>query len=70
MSYVQSTLALRTPRYYAHPANIRTAAKSPSENFYRRLTEIIFRYYGLFQQLAVPRVSAITGVDCIDHLTY
>ena len=47
---------------------IRTAAKSPSENFlnvWLKQSPVITDslYWG--HQLAVPRVSAITGVDCI-----
>ena len=42
---VQSTPALRTPRYYGHPA-ITDSSKIPGES-YRRLTEINSRYYGL-----------------------
>ena len=43
---VQSTLALRSPRYYGHPVNT-DSCKIPSEICYRRLTETISRYYGL-----------------------
>ena len=42
---LQSTPALRTPRYYGHPA-ITDSSKIPGES-YRRLTEINSRYYGL-----------------------
>ena len=42
---VQSTPALRTPRYYGHPA-ITDSSKIPGES-YRRLTEINSLYYGL-----------------------
>ena len=42
---IQSTPALRTPRYYGHPA-ITDSSKIPDES-YRRLTEINSRYYGL-----------------------
>ena len=42
---LQSTPALRTPRYYGHPA-IADRSKIPGES-YRRLTEINSRYYGL-----------------------
>ena len=42
---IQSTPALRTPRYYEHPA-ITDSSKIPGES-YRRLTEINSRYYGL-----------------------
>ena len=42
---LQSTTALRTPRYYGHPA-IMDSSKIPGES-YRRLTEINSRYYGL-----------------------
>ena len=42
---VQSTPALRTPRYYGHPA-ITDSSKIPGES-YKRLTEINSRYYGL-----------------------
>ena len=42
---IQSTPALRTPRYYGHPA-ITDSSKIPGES-YRRLTEINSRYYGL-----------------------
>ena len=44
-SILQSTPALRTPRYYGHPA-ITDSSKIPGES-YRRLTEINSRYYGL-----------------------
>ena len=43
------------------------AAKSPAKTNYRRSTEINSRYYGLSlcrQQLEVPTVSRIKGVDC------
>ena len=43
---VQSTFALRTPRYNGHPI-IRTVAKSLAKINYRRLTETNSRYYGL-----------------------
>ena len=43
--WVQSTPALRTPRYYGHPA-ITDSSKIPGES-YRRLTEINSHYYGL-----------------------
>ena len=42
---LQSTPALRTPRYYGHPA-IMDSSKILGES-YRRLTEINSRYYGL-----------------------
>ena len=42
---IRSTPALRTPRYYGHPA-ITDSSKIPGES-YRRLTEINSRYYGL-----------------------
>ena len=42
---LQSTPALRTTRYYGHPA-ITDSSKIPGES-YRRLTEINSRYYGL-----------------------
>ena len=42
---VQSTPALRTPRYYGDPA-ITDSSKIPGES-YRRLTEINSRYHGL-----------------------
>ena len=42
---IQSTPALRTPRYYGHPATT-DSSKIPGES-YKRLTEINFRYYGL-----------------------
>ena len=42
---LQSTPALRTPRYYGHLA-ITDSSKIPGES-YRRLTEINSRYYGL-----------------------
>ena len=42
---VQSTPALRTPRYYGHPA-ITDRSEIPVES-YKRLTEINSRYYGL-----------------------
>ena len=42
---IQSTPALRTPRYYEHPA-ITDSSKIPGES-YRRLTEINSHYYGL-----------------------
>ena len=46
LSYtIQSTPALRTPRYYGHPA-ITDSSKIPGES-YGRLTEINSRYYGL-----------------------
>ena len=43
---IQSTLALRTPRYNGHP-EIRLRAKSQAKINYRRLTEMNSRYYGL-----------------------
>ena len=43
---IQSTLALRTPRYNGHP-EIRLTAKSQAKINYRRLTEMNSRYYGL-----------------------
>ena len=42
---IQSTPALRTPRYYGYPA-ITDSSKISGES-YRRLTEINSRYYGL-----------------------
>ena len=44
-NHLQSTPALRTPRYYGHPA-ITDSSKIPGES-YRRLTEINSHYYGL-----------------------
>ena len=43
--HLQSTLALRTPRYYGHPIN-KDSCKIPGQS-YRRLTENKPRYYGL-----------------------
>ena len=47
--HLQSTPALRTPRYYGHPA-ITDSSKIPGES-YSRLTEINSRYYGLLSLL-------------------
>ena len=47
---------------------LRTAAESPAKINYRPLTKIISRYCGLSllrTNSAVPRMSAIKGVDCI-----
>ena len=43
---VQSTLALRTPRYYGHPANADKSHPPPGET-HKEMTETNSRYYGL-----------------------
>ena len=63
---LQSTLALGTPRYYGHPL-LRTKSSPPPGESYRGLTENYSCYCGfslLWTPNYVPRVSAITRVDC------
>ena len=67
---VQSTLALRTPRYYGHPL-LRTKSNPPPGVSYTGLSENDSRYCGLSLLRAsnyVPRVSAITRVDYTEAL--
>ena len=58
--YIQSSLALRTPRYYGLPDN-KVAAKSPIKTDYRRLNEINSRYYGLSNTRNNDTKSVIRG---------
>ena len=57
---LQSTLALRTPRYYGHPDNT-DRTKSPEKINYRRLNEINSRYYGLSLLRPQTRELAVFG---------
>ena len=53
---LQSTLALWTPRCYGHPANTdRSQIPVNFFFFYRRLTEIFSRHYGLSLLRALTR---------------
>ena len=48
--YLQSTLALRTTRYYGHPANAEKSTPPPpppSGETHKEMTETNSRYYGL-----------------------
>ena len=69
---IQSTLGLRTPRYYRHPL-LRTKSSTTSGEIYRGLTENDSRYCGLSLLRSsnyVPRASAITIVDSISKSQY
>ena len=45
--YLQSTLALRTPRYYGHPANAEKSNPPPPGETHKGMTGTNSRYYGL-----------------------
>ena len=46
--YLQSTLALRTPRYYGHPANAeKSNPPPPPGETHKGMTGTNSRYYGL-----------------------
>ena len=63
MKSVQSTPALRTPRYYGHSA-ITDSSKIPGERFRLKQTPAITdsRYYGLTDTLFGPNVTILLSV--------
>ncbi len=63
---IQSTPALRTPRFYGHPIFTHRSC-SPGEYEFLKITPATtdFRHYG--HKTVVPKVSVKVGVDCIKN---
>jgi len=56
---VQSTLALRTPRYYGHPANVNNGQPPPPRpgETHKEMTETNSRYYGNMVNFLPPSAT-------------
>ena len=52
---IQSTLALRAPRYYGHPAD--ADKRQPLGETYEEMTETNSRYYGNSDTFLPPRAT-------------